>query len=430
MKILLFNQDWFLDEFREWGHDVKTCGMANHLETVLPTPFISLERVLSDHLGGFEPDVIIWFDNSSPVLVQGLAETEIPTVLYSIDTHHHHAVHRYLAHVFDLTMIAQKDYLPEFRAVGSDAAWLPLWASRFQEASTEKKHGAVFVGNLNAKLNPGRVRFFEALCREVPVVTTTGEFWKIFPYSEIVVNQTVKGDLNFRVFEAMMSGALLLTESSENGLFDLFTDGEHLVCYEKDGVKDAADKIKAYLADIPAARRIGQAGRERILAKHLPIHRAEVIMNAVEHLQKTNSNRKYFAQAYCTSVASRSMETRDSQAFGILLIRALRSFELGLERGECMDEFLCLEAIYSCFRFDQIYSSTAGTSLLARLQEANPETAPLLLARIRDLLNKGRLDDATRLSEEVFGESRGLVFEQAERLVATILSTAETLKNV
>lgn len=430
MKILLFNQDWFLDELREWGHEVRTCGMAKHLEAVLPTPYLPLDRIFSDHLGGFEPDVIIWFDNSSPVLVQGLADTRIPAILYSIDTHHHFAVHRYLAHVFDLTMIAQKDYLPEFHAVGSDAAWLPLWASRFQEASDDKKYGAVFVGNLNANLNPKRVQFFEALCKEVPLMTMTGEFWKIFPYSEIVVNQTVKGDLNFRVFEAMMSGALLLTERSQNGLFDLFTDGEHLVCYEKDNVKDAAEKIRMYLADIPAARRIGEAGRAEILAKHLPVHRAEVLLNAVKQVKKTNSGKKHFAQAYSASVASRSLETMDTQAFGILLIRSLRSFEQGLERGEIMDDFLCLEAIYSCFRYDQVYSSAAGTNLLARLHEAYPLNNPLLLARMRDLLNKGKLDEASDLSKNAFGEAPKIVFQQAEKLVAAILASAETLKNV
>ena len=72
MKILIFNQDWFAAEFRELGHQVITCGSDPHMEYRIPFMMNTLSGVLSQ-LQGFEPDVIIWHDNSLPTfLMAGL----------------------------------------------------------------------------------------------------------------------------------------------------------------------------------------------------------------------------------------------------------------------------------------------------------------------------------------------------------------------
>jgi hypothetical protein len=224
MNILILNQHWFAEDLRAAGHHVLTVGMPAHLDVPLQMPLIHVDRIIEEHMKGHAPDVIIVLDNSAPVMVQGLDETVIPTLFYSVDTHHHADIHKYLCNVFDVTLVAQRDYLPVFHEAGHHPEWFPLWASRPIVPSTEKEMDAVFVGTLNAKLNPERVKFFNALKVKAPVHFQAGNFWEIFPKAEIVINQTVKGDLNFRVFEAMMSGSALLTEHAGNGLFDLFKD--------------------------------------------------------------------------------------------------------------------------------------------------------------------------------------------------------------
>src|SRR5690606_12209245 len=179
-------------------------------------------------------------DNSAPIIVDGLEEVEVPTLFYSIDTHHHYDFHRYLAHVFDYTLVAQKDYIPEFERVGGVVEWMPLWAPKHFEPAREKRFGAGFVGTLDEKLNPDRVRVFGELGELVSVLYKQGHYFEIFPYSELVINQTVKGDMNFRIFESMMCGACLLTEEGGNGLTDLFTPGEHLLTYRRNDAADAA----------------------------------------------------------------------------------------------------------------------------------------------------------------------------------------------
>ena len=45
---------------------------------------------------------------------------------------------------------------------------------------------------------------------------------RIYSESKIVLNASINGDLNMRVFEALTSGALLVTDRIENGLDTLF----------------------------------------------------------------------------------------------------------------------------------------------------------------------------------------------------------------
>jgi hypothetical protein len=247
VKILVFNQDWFVEELRSMGHEVRTCGYAEHLTVKVPQRINCVEDILKN-LGNFSPDVLVFLDDSMPALLyEGLNTCSIPKVFYSVDTHHHNQVHALIAPLFDHILVAQKDYIPTFAESGTPTTWFPLWASRYVEASSEKKFGATFVGNLDAKLNPRRVAFFETLQKKIPIHIAHGNYWEIFPHADIVVNQTVKGDLNFRVFEAMMCGPALLTERTPNGLFDLFEDGKHLVTYEPDNVDEAAEKVTRLL---------------------------------------------------------------------------------------------------------------------------------------------------------------------------------------
>lgn len=428
MKILLLNQDWFKEEFQAHGHEVVSCGTATHLDVVLPTPCLDVTTVISEFLGGFEPDVILWLDNSAPLFLTGLDETAIPTAMYSVDTHHHAAIHRYLAHIFDLCYIAQKDYLPKFHEVGADASWLPLYASRYVEQSSIKKHGAVFVGNLNAHLNPERVRFFEALTREVPLLTMTGDYTQIFPFSELVINQTVKGDLNFRVFESMMCGSLLLTEKAGNGLFDLFQDGVHLISYEKNNVEDAAQKIRECLSDLQKTRRIAAAGREEILRKHLPRHRAETVLKDLTTLKKKKSLCKHFSNALNFSLGSRTVEEVDTSAAARCLVAAMKSLEEGLETDEQLLPGIVCEAIFACLRYDQTIGSGAGAHVLMQLAEKFPSSPELVLAKIRCLLNSGKIGEATAIAERLAPSEPSRLFAEAEAFASSILSSSALLK--
>lgn len=422
MKILLINQDWFAAEWRAAGHEVVTFGFADHLEVRMKSPLLHIDTVIKALPNGFVPEVIVIHDNSAPVMIGGLEETAIPTVFYSVDTHHHVQLHRHVANVFDLTLVAQKDYIPQFYGISELPLWMPLWASRRYEASSEKQHGAVFVGNLDPKLNPARVKFFEELAQRVPILCKVGQYWDIFPYSEVVMNQTVKGDLNFRVFEAMMSGALLLTESSGNGLFDLFKEGQHLATYEKNNVEQAAERINFYLSNPARAREIGHAGRELILMAHTAEHRAQFLLSLIEKLEKKNAARKYLSAMVNYVSVARRMEHVDTGVYGCGLVAGVKACENALQRGEPMTTEIACYAVLGCNCYERLFRTGAGAKLLEELAAANPSVEVLQLARVRSLLNRGQRVEAEQLAKAISRDDISSVFRQAEEIVSSILS--------
>jgi hypothetical protein len=197
--------------------------------------------------------------------------------------------HKELGAVFDHIFVAQKDYLSLFPAVKS--SWLPLWASIMAPGPTlaTRQHKAIFVGTMNPELNPERVKFVNALAEQAPLTVVQGLFTHYYPDSQIVLNQTVSGDLNFRIFEALGSGALLLTEESGNGLKDLFTPGQDLATYSRGNVQEAILLINHFLQNLEQAQEIATRGHLQIQLHHRSLHRAESIL---KYIQSTSAEDK------------------------------------------------------------------------------------------------------------------------------------------
>ena len=422
MKILVFNQSWCVEEWRAAGHDVRTVGFSAEFDVPNVPPLLHVNTILETYLPGFSPDRIVFWDNSAPISVLGLDDIQIPTFFYSVDAHHHVDYHKYLAHVFDSTFVAQRDYIDDYRQFCENPRWMPLWTSRLVEASNEKKFGAVFVGNMNPDLNPGRVAFFEKLKKIRDVHTTMGEYWKIFPHAQVVVNQTVKGDLNFRVFETLMCGVPLLTEKSANGLFEIFKDGHHLLTYEKDNVDQAAEMIDFVLTHPKEAAEIAHAGREEVLRAHLPTHRAATVMTELLGLRKQSRLFKHFAMFINFSVLARRMEKLNLAYASKALLHALQLAESAKNSGEPITTELACHCILSSTSYDRLFKSNAGQCLIESLSEAYPQEKVLHLSRIRSRLNMGDMGNARGLAETYFDDAPQQTFKNAEIVVGTILS--------
>ena len=285
-SFLIFNQNWFAKELRELGYSVITCGYTNQLDIILPRMFMSMEDVLALLPPLFKPDVLLYLDDGAPITIRNIGSVQCLSFFYSVDTHHMAFAHKELCTVFDHIFVGQKDYLALFPVTKS--SWLPLWASTLAPgpalAQREHKGAAVFVGTLNPELNPERVIFIKALAQQTPLIILEGIFTSHYPQSQIVLNQTVSGDLNFRIFEALGSGALLLTESSTNGLQDLFTSREHLITYPRGNVQEAAKHINYFLQHLEEAQEIATRGESEVKRHHLALHRTASILYQINGL--------------------------------------------------------------------------------------------------------------------------------------------------
>ncbi len=398
------------------GHEVISVGSSKHLELVLNQPMTHIDALLKLLPNGFTPDRIVWHDNSAPIGILNLENCDIPSVMYSVDTHHHHIAHTHAAGLFDHVLVAQKDFLPQFNVHDTPASWFPLWASEHMEPSLEKKYRAVFVGTLNPKLNPSRVAFFNRLKELAPIEVMQGHFPSIFPHAEIVVNQTVKGDLNFRVFETMMSGALLLTERREHGLLELFEDGAHLITYTADNAEEAAEKINSLLADPTRMRAIATQGREEILRAHLSIHRAQELERILVNLTKRprQPRRHYGALMNLYSTASLTEESFPHICHTSLTL-ALESARDALSEGAHPTNLEAAYVIKTCLHHDVALGETLGEEMLYAYAEAFPHLVAFSLLKIRALLNRGLRNEAEQCAQAINKDAPvAAIFDYAE----------------
>jgi glycosyltransferase involved in cell wall biosynthesis len=193
-----------------------------------------------------------------------------PAFAYLIDSHLDIKYRSLLAPFFDEVFIAQQEDVSKFSSV-TNATWLPLACDEdLFQGECEKKWEVGFVGQWG---NPSSARYqtlktISKLFRMNPQdrFYTPSEMSDVYRSSSIVINHSVKGDLNMRVFEAMASGALLVTDRIGNGLEDIFEGGLDMVIYDSE--QEAVEKIRFFLNHPQEANRIRKEGRKKVLEFH------------------------------------------------------------------------------------------------------------------------------------------------------------------
>ncbi|WP_432735218.1 glycosyltransferase family protein [Maridesulfovibrio sp. FT414] len=236
---------------------------------------------------GEEPFAVVYADRSIAPPLAGVEAYPCLTVFHCIDTHIHSWYPLY-AQGFDICLVSLKDHLDRFtpRLKESRLLWFPpIVMDNDVPVEMEKEWDLLFVGKVDPELTPARMKFLGEVARLVPGLhVTQGEYRKLFPRAKVVLNIAERGDLNFRVFEALACGSCLLTPKIEQGLFDLFEEGVHLVSYEPDNAEDLMLKLNMLLADDELRERIARQGNELIENSHRIIHRATTLHNTITEM--------------------------------------------------------------------------------------------------------------------------------------------------
>jgi len=288
LNILLVNQCWFKDELIALGHTVL---YANWKGGGLDISFnwnSSVEEVYSNFPSSFIPDRIIYFDDSGIPSIFDIENAPCPTLFMSVDTHHHYYWHKYFLQCFSHSLIAQKDYFDKFSEdskISDSISWFPLWASKDITPNDIKDINVSFRGTLDESLHPSRLNFFNSVAKHIDIDYAEGPYSDVYSRSKIVLNEAVRGDLNFRVFEAMMSGAMLVTPRVGNGLEELFIDGHDLVLYEEGNDSDAIERLRYYLDNDFERERIACNGRRKVIEYHSLKSRAKRIEGILVNLK-------------------------------------------------------------------------------------------------------------------------------------------------
>ena len=237
----------------------------------------------------FEPGLLFWVDSGIREIPADIAALTMPRVGYIIDTQFALDIRLELARQFDFTFLAQRTRIPDFAKAGvPNVAWMPLGCSPELHAvePMERVYDVAFVGGVPADPSHRRRRLLDAVRERFPN-SKIGQIWpgemaRIYAQAKIVINIAADRDVNMRVFEALASGALLITDEAD-GLEDLFDDGKHLVIYRDDD--SLPDIIERYLEDNTARERIAAEGRKLVYAKHTYQHRTrQMILMVLEAL--------------------------------------------------------------------------------------------------------------------------------------------------
>jgi len=239
-------------------------------------------------------DLIFFLEQQPLIIPQSIEKITIPKAVYLVDLHiHYHTWHKHFAQLFDLVFCAQKKYVEKFKKLGlKNVFWLPLYCNQHLDKNLNLKriYDVGFVGSLNHLHNPKRslflwllnMKFWTKIGQNVYGKNRT----KILNQAKITFNYSNAGDLNFRTFETMACGAMLLT-NKQDGMFCLFKNRTHLVTYNN--FFDAQKIINFYLNNPKRRQEIAKAGQVKVLKKHSAANRAREIIKIIKSKAEINN---------------------------------------------------------------------------------------------------------------------------------------------
>ncbi len=198
--------------------------------------------------------------------------------------------------LFDVVLCSQRSAIADLERAGiRQVVWLPFAydTTLMSDPTRDKLYDVAFVGSLN--LPPSRRERSEILgrlagrfrCNDYCTPVFGIDMMRVYNQARIVVNIPAPGSFNMRTFEALASGAMLLTKAVGSGQEVLFEDGHHLVTYQD--ANDLISKVEYYLKHDVERERIAAAGMKEVLAKHTYEHRVARVLEVVSGASPTRS---------------------------------------------------------------------------------------------------------------------------------------------
>jgi len=269
--------------FHDLGHEV----LELH-----PKPGIChLPRLLAKYV--FEPNVVIQQETLGPrILLRGLESLPCIKIYWSIDTHLNAFWQEEYARLFDMTCSTQKQLVRHLHSKGiGRTAWLPWYGRRMPWVPwSRRRHAISFVGRVTEH-RPSRQRFVAflqsrfnlELFQDVPFQ----QMLDIYLNTRLAPNESICGEINFRLFEAASCGCLVLNSSATPGLEDLFTPEREIAVFGH--ALDLSARINQYMNTPDVAEKMAKAAWARVQEEHLPTHRAQTLLNLINETRSVAS---------------------------------------------------------------------------------------------------------------------------------------------
>ncbi len=257
------------------GHEVVTVSAPSRASTddkvdtfVGYAARTSVEE-LQRHLGKI--DLFLYVEPLG-LIPEGIERAPFTTAAVLCDMHNNLASRLRLSRFFDHLFLYQRNYIGAFKEHPEEHVhWMPFACDTefVRPVVTPRDLDVAFVGKLVSKHHE-RHRITNEIARRWSFnpqrYYPQAEIPQIYSRARIVLNLPLKDDLNFRTFEAMSCGALLLTKRVANGQEVLFEEGRHFAAFSTE--EELYDKIAYYLSHEDERARIAAAGLAEIQTKH------------------------------------------------------------------------------------------------------------------------------------------------------------------
>jgi hypothetical protein len=284
--------NYLIRALQDCGHELLVCSdVASPLAGLQIGGPIDVSKVCLQH--NLAPDLVLFIEGGTMRLLPvGLENMECLTAWYGIDTHMDYPKHLRIGRLFDVTFVAQKEYVSRLQQDGlRQVHWLPLAfaAELIPKQILPRDLDIAYVGSVDASINPSRHSLLTALKREFPShyfgLASPQEMISLYARARLVFNRSVGNDVNMRYFEAAGAGAVLVTDQvRNNGLETLFQEGVHYIVYPDESA--LLEIVRALLVDPMRCEAIGRAAKQRVLERHTYRHRANTLLIKMQQADK------------------------------------------------------------------------------------------------------------------------------------------------
>jgi hypothetical protein len=244
-------------------------------------PEITLEGI--EEAAGFQPDLLLYIDPQG-LIPRGIERAAYPTACILCDTHLRLDVRLLVARFFDHVFLYHRNYLRHFvEHPPARVHWHPYACDLelFHPCGPQRDLDVGFIGQWH--LHPARAKVLSTVAERFSMneqrYYRQSEIPSVYARAKIVVNDPARDDLNFRTFEAMSCGALLLTRRVCNGQELLFEEGHHYAAFSNE--KELLEKLDFYLSHDEEREGIAAAGLAEIRSNHRLEHRIGQLLRDV-----------------------------------------------------------------------------------------------------------------------------------------------------
>jgi len=256
--------------------------------------FVSVIRILK--YTPFKPDLFLYVEGGTMKLFPyDLEKLNCLTVWYGIDTHMDYEKHLKISRGFDVTFIAQKQYVERLKIDGiHHVFWLPLGIAPeiYSKIKCSKKiYDISYVGGMSKNHNPERMALIDSIKQRFKNyrfffgVADPEEMIRIYSQSWIVFNKSINNDINMRVFEGAASGALVFTDPIiENGWKELFQNAPFIIYNNGENL---LNQLESYLNNKEKIQNKSSKLLKLLWEKHTYDKRVKSMLNLLSGLEKT-----------------------------------------------------------------------------------------------------------------------------------------------